>query len=325
MIHDQCCRAAGCRRHGDALTLGRLAAFEQEWRLDEALEMIEPHDPAIRKEGIERARLADHGARVRLRKCLPEIGAAEHIGHDGLACLVRLPRHLRHADGIAHGLEEEQNHVGIGIVDQHGRDLADGQVALIADRDERREADAACLAAADERADHGARLRDETRAALGQTLALEHGVGRERQRPVRIDHAEAVRADEAYAALTRRRNQCRLARLAGFTALRKAAREDGRRRDAGLAAIADGLDDRVRAEHDIGVIRRLGAVGQRGVAGLAEELLVAGVDRINCAGEPVLAQITLRARVVLLHVAGGPDNGNALGAQQAVGEGSGHG
>ena len=286
--------------------------------------MIEPHDAAVREEGIERARLADHGAGVRLRKRLAEIRTAEHIRHDRLAKRVRFPRHLGDADRIAHGLEEEQNYVGIGIIHQHGRDLADRQVTLIADGDQCRETDAACLAAADQRADHRARLRDEARAALRQALALQHRVRRERQRPMRVDDAQAVRANEADATLARRGNQLCLPCLAGVSALRKTAGKDRRARDAGLAAIADGLDDRIRAEHDVGMIRRLGAIGERGIAGLAEELFVPGIDGVDRAVEAVLAQIALRARIVLLHVTGGPDDGDTLRTQQTVGEGPGH-
>jgi hypothetical protein len=131
--------------------------------------------------------------------------------------------------------------------------------------------------------------------ARGQALALEHGIGRERQRPVRVDHTETVRADQPHTTLARRRNERSLSCPASLAAFCEAAREDRRRRDARPAAILYRLDNRIRPQHDIGVVRRLGAIRERGVARLAEELLVAWIDRIDRTREAVLAQIPLRA------------------------------
>ncbi len=78
---------------------------------------------------------------------------------------MRLCRHRPHGLRLTQGLEEEQDDVGLGIIDQHAGDLADREVALVADRDQRGEAETARLAARDQRAGDAARLRDDSGAA----------------------------------------------------------------------------------------------------------------------------------------------------------------
>ena len=52
--------AARRRRHCDALSVSGLAALHEQRCLDQALEMVEPHDALVGEEDVERTGLADH-------------------------------------------------------------------------------------------------------------------------------------------------------------------------------------------------------------------------------------------------------------------------
>ncbi len=78
--------------------------------------------------------------------------------------------------GIAHGLEEQQDHARLGIGGEQLDQLAHAEVRLVADRHQLGEAEAARRAAREQRAEHGAALRHEARAARGQRVHLQHRV-----------------------------------------------------------------------------------------------------------------------------------------------------
>ena len=99
---------------------------------------------------------------------------------------------------VAERLEVEQDHVGVGVLLPVLQEVVAGEVGLVADRDERREADAARRRLVDRGDPERAALRREGDAARacgspGANVAFsETGV-------IGVGDAEAVRADEAHA------------------------------------------------------------------------------------------------------------------------------
>ena len=107
----------------------------------------------------------------------------------------------------------------------------------------------------------------------------------------RVEHAEAVRADEPHARGPAHGQQLRLARRAGGADLGEAGREDDERPHAGGAALARDLHDGLGLDGDDGQLDRLRHVGDRVVGGQVAEGPAARMHD----GEP--AAIARRAQV----------------------------
>jgi len=249
---------------------------------------------------------------VRARQRLAGGGAAELVGDHGLAGRVRLARGGRKRARVAHGLEEEQDDARLGIVGEEADDLADAEVGLVADRDELGEPQAARGAAREHRAEHGAALRDEARAAGGRRLHLEHRVHRERHAPGEVDHAHAVRPEQAHAERARALDEARLALGAFRARVGEAVAVDARHRHLAPAAVLERRLDVL--DHDEGVVDSRG-VGEAAVAGQAEDFTPGRIHREHLAGVAVLHQEALRAGGVLLRVARGADQRHGVGGE----------
>jgi hypothetical protein len=96
-------------------------------------------------EGIERGVRPGDGTGVRFRQLLADFGAAELVGDHRFARRMGPPCRVRQSLAVAQGFHEQHDGICLGIIDHQIGDLADRQVDLIADRDQPREADAACI------------------------------------------------------------------------------------------------------------------------------------------------------------------------------------
>ena len=199
---------------------------QQRRHVDQRFEHRHARDAVAPAEGIEGRVGAGDRAGVRLGELLADVGAAELVGDDRLAGGMRPPRRARQPLAVAQGLHEQQDRLGLGIVDQQVGDLADREVDLVADRDQPREADAARIGARQQRADQAAALADQAPAAGAQLVDGEGRVGGERHRRIGADRADAVGPDQADAGLLHDAHQLVLQRRAGRTRIGEAAGQD---------------------------------------------------------------------------------------------------
>ena len=77
---------------------------------------------------------AGQRARVRCRKVLADIGAAEFVHDDRFVRRISAPRRVCEPVGIAQRFEEQQDGAGMRIVDQHVGQFAHADVGFVADR-----------------------------------------------------------------------------------------------------------------------------------------------------------------------------------------------
>ena len=218
---------------------------------------------------------AGERAGVRARERVAEPRAPELVGDYRFPGGMRLARRCGKARRVAHRLEEEQDHARVPIVDEQLDQLADAEVGLVADRDQLGEAEAARRAAREHRAEHRAALRDDAGGAGGQRVHLQHRVHRERDAARDVDHAHAVRPEQADAERARTRDEARLARRAFRAGLGEAVGEDGDDGNAARAARLDGELHRVARRHDEGVVDRARGLGEVRVRAFAEDLRAA--------------------------------------------------
>ena len=115
---------------------------------------------------------------------------------------------------VAHGLEEQHVAVDVGIIERRRADLAEREVDLVADRDQAGKADAARLAAREQRADHAAGVRGGEDAADRQVRLVERGVGGKHRLVAQVDDAEARRPDDADAGVLQQISPNRASRAA---------------------------------------------------------------------------------------------------------------
>ena len=258
-------------------------APHQRQCLDQSFEAFDARDATI---GEERARyvvLARERASVGHRQFARGRGAAELVGNDRLAAFRRAEREVAQRGRIADAFEKQQVAVDIGIIEGRGADLADREIDLIADRHEPREADAACLPARHQRADHGAGVRGKEGAPDRNVRLGEGCVGGEQQALAQVDHAQARRTDNADPGFGRDLAQPVFTCEPVGAGFRETGRQDGRDLDARPAAFRDGVDHGVGRYQNVGVVRRFGQRRDRRVGALAQHRLAPCVDAIDFA------------------------------------------
>ena len=320
------------RRHGNTLApplrLRRGRAIDQQRRhVDQRFEHRDAGDAVAAAEGVEGGVGAGDGAGMRLGQLLADIGAAKLVDDHRLAGGMGAPRRLRQTIGVAQGLHEQQDGIGLRIVDQHVGDLAHREVDLVADRDQAREADATRIGTRQQRADQAAALADQRPPTLAQLIDGEGRIGRQRHRRIGADGADAVGADQAQTAFGHDAFEVVLQRGAGLTRIGEAAGQDRRHPDAALGAGGECIDGVLAVEQNIGVID-LARDGVEVLVGLDRENLGAGgIDRQDFAREAVFGEEALRPRRRLSLVGRGADQGDAFGFEQGAEEavGNGHG
>src|SRR5919204_1718517 len=160
---------------------GRPTSGDERRDLDQRLEEIDAQNAAIPKKSVERGIGARERAGVRARKALARLRAAKLVRDDRFAGSVRRARGARKARGIAHGLEEKQDHLRVRVFRQKPNELAQAEIGLVADGHELGEAKAPRGAARKDRAEHRAALRDETRGARARRIHLKNRVDAERK------------------------------------------------------------------------------------------------------------------------------------------------
>ena len=218
---------------------------------------------------------------------------------------MRLARRGGQALRIAHRLEKERDHLRRFIAHQQLEELADPEIGLVAHRDELGVAQPARRATREERAEHGATLRDEARRPRRRRLHFQHTVHRQREATRQVDHAHAVRSEKPHAERTRARHEPLLALGAGRSGVGKAVGIDAHDGDAFARAVLKGALHVL--DHDERVIDLAGRIRKAPIGPLAEHFVARCIDRHDAARVAVLAQIALRPRGVLARIAGGAD------------------
>ncbi len=287
--------AAGCGREHRNLRrprtdgADRRAAYQRQ-RLEQRFEAFDARDAAISEECARDIVLAGERAGMRDGDVARRGGTAELVADDRLAARRRAEREFAQHGCVADRFEKQQIAVDVRIIECRQANLADREIDLVADRHEAREADSLLFAARHQRADHGTGMRGEECAADRDVSFRERGVCGEHHAFAQIDDAEARRADHADAGLGRDFPQMIFARKTVRAGLREAGRQNGGDLHAGAPAFGDGVDHGVGADHDVGVVRRLGQRADGFPRALAEHRLAPRIDRIDRAAIARLAE-----------------------------------
>ena len=244
--------------------------------------------------------------------------AAELVGQHRLAAFGGGQREAAKRIGVPHGLEEQHVAVDAGIVERRRADVAEREIDLVADRYQAGEADAARLAAREQRADQAAAVRSREDAAHRQVGLIEGGVGRHHRFGAQVDDAEARRSDQAEAGAGAGFAQALLACDARAAGLRETVGQHGRDLDAELPAFLDRRDRGLGLGHDIDVVGRLRQRGERWPRALAEHALAPRIDRIDAAGIAHLPQKFQRPARGLAGIVRLADDGDRARREQRV-------
>ena len=140
------------------------------------------------------------------------------------------------------------------------------------------EADAACLAAREQRADHASGVRGDEGAADRQFRLVEGRVRGQHRLAAQIDHAEARWPDERRP-VRAQTSRSRSSRARRRRRLRQAVGQHGRDLHAEPPAILDRFDRGLGRRHHVDVVGRLGQRRERGPGALAEHRLAPWIDR----------------------------------------------
>ena len=305
--------AAGGAHHGDArsglpgLRCRRTDAPQQRCDLEQSLDLVDPHDAVRAKKGIEGSVFAGDRTGVRDRKLRAHLGAAELVDNDCLADTVGGPCGRRQQGRIAQGLQEQRDHIGVRIINQHRGDFTHTDISLIAHRHQAGKPAAPCLPARQQCAQHRAALRHHRHTARGCEFTSQRGIDGERHAADHVDHTDAVRAQQSHAELARTRSECCLLTRAFRTGFGKSVGEDGHHWHLLATAGFECLGHIGCRHHHEGMVDRTGHAVEVRKSLLAEEFAAGAVDRPDGPGPTVTAQKLLRAGGVLAGIARGAD------------------
>ena len=172
-------------------------ARQQRQPFDQRVERVDARDAAFGQKHVGDVVLAGERAGVRDRELARRRRTAELVGEHRLAARCRAERKAPQARGMAHGFEKQHVAVDAGVIERRLADVAEREIDLVADRDQPGEADAARLAAGEQRADHAARVGGGEDAADRQVLLVEGGVRGQHRLAAQVDDAEARRTNDA--------------------------------------------------------------------------------------------------------------------------------
>lgn len=299
---------------------GRPRPHQQRRDFQQRLEQLHAHDAVFAKKRIAGGVRSGQRSGVRHRQLRAHLGAAELEHRDRLARPVGGTRRIGQCRRITQRLEEQQDDVGLRIVDQQPGDLAHRQVALVAHRDHAREPESAGLASREDRAQHRAALGHERHPPGRERVAGQGRVDRQGHLARDIDHADAVGPQQAHAQFAGPCHQRLLHRLAFRARFGEAVAVHRDHRDTLAGAAFEGRQHALGGHHDQRVIDGTGDGLDAREGRLAQDLSATWIDRVERSAVTMLAQIDLRAGGVLGGVGRGADQGDRARLEQGPGQ-----
>ena len=274
-------RPTGDRQHANPVALGQAALREQLGDVDDRLHVVDLDQAGLAHGGAVEIVAARHVGGVRGRSLDAGLRGAGLPDQHRLAGLERLAPHLQEAPGVRRPLQIGKAERGALVVQEGGKQLRHVDVGLVARRHAIAEAHALGLGQVDHGIAEAAGL-ERARHAAGAELGLV-GDAAECRIDARLQgqHALAVGADDAHAALGDGPLQL-LLELAPFgPRLAEAGRQHHRKRNGSLAAVAQRLAHcRRRHGHD-GKVARLTDRAGVGMALEAVQLPILGIDEMD--------------------------------------------
>ena len=160
--------AAGHREHRDAVALRQRIGGQHGGDGDGLVEIVGNDKAVFGEHRVIGRRPAGHAGGMRGRGALAGAGAADFCHDDGLADFRRAAGRGEKFVDVADALDEQQDHVGRGILHHVVEELAGAEIALIAGADDITERNAERLGAMlDGKADAAA-LRDDADPPFGR-------------------------------------------------------------------------------------------------------------------------------------------------------------
>ena len=232
----------------------RTATSESSWSVSAS------DHAGLAEHGLDRGRRAGQGGGVRAGGALACARAAALHREDRLLA-GDPPRDAPELARVAERLEVEKDEIGVRVVLPVLEQVVRGDVRLVADRDERREAETARRRLLEQREPERSALRGEADVARREVVRRE---GRVQPRPGGED-PEAVRADQPGAVRAHPASSCSWRRMPSMPVSAKPGGDHAegarplRHRRLGLG------EDRVAGDAEHGQVDDVGDVGDRGV------------------------------------------------------------
>ena len=304
--------AARDRQHADRRA-GRLAPLrEQLGDVDDRLDVVDLDQAALAHGRAVEVVAAGHVGGVRGRGLDAGIGGAGLPDQHRLAGLERLAAEIEEAARVRRALEIGEGERRAGVVEKGREQLGGGDVDLVAGGDAVAKAHALRLGEVDDGVAEAAGL-EGARHAAGLQLGLVGDAAERGPHPgLDGEHALAVGADDAHARLGQHPLQLLLQLAPLGSRLAKAGGEHHRERDAGLAAVADRLDDAGRGDRDHRQLARRGDGHDVRIAREPVQLRIPGIDGKDAAAVAGVLQRLERVAADAGDVGGRADDGDAL-------------
>ena len=261
---------------------------------------------------------------MRRRRALARAGAADLGDNDGFAGLGGAPGRGEKLPDVANALDEQQDHVGRGILHHVIEEFAGAEVGFIAGADDVTERDAERLGAVIDRKADAAALGDDADPPRG----------RDQPRRVRLDvdgRAEGggdalgfavksfrIGTGNPHAGCAGEIGDRVLHGGAVAALLGESRRDDHRIPDADGGAFPERAENRARRNDDDGKIDRLPDRRDRRIAFQPVDIAVIWIDRIELARKFVLAQHRQQPARDFLQIARRADQGDARGREERI-------
>jgi len=286
-VHHHPAAAAGGGDHRHAAPLHRAPAGEHRRDVQQRVQHVDLHDTDIAQERAHGRAPAGERAGVRRRELLAHLRAAGGEGDHRLAGLPCAPHHGFEAARLPHRLEEQQDRIGVFVVDQKLAQFTHGQVRFVAAGHQPGEAHPPSLPLREQRAHHPSALRDHAVTARQQLRERQHLGGGQGHPVDEVDEPQAVGAEHAHAVRARRGDQPRLACLPLRARFAEAVAQDGDAGDPRLTTGHDRLLHMRGRQQDDRVVDRAAHLADGGVGTFAADLAAVRIDGVQLPAKTV--------------------------------------
>ncbi|MCY1286857.1 hypothetical protein D9M70_358360 [compost metagenome] len=280
--------------------------------------IVHAPDAMALQKGIDRAVLVGDGAGVRRRGALPVLRAS---GLDRHHRHVARPRHARGLGeylGVGQAFQVQQHQPHAGIMRHRQRQLAGGDVGLVAGGMHVAHADALAAQQPVDHRRHAAALADHGNRAVLRRHLDEHGRKAGDGAAAEVGQPLAVGTDQPQPAGARGAHHLVLLAPAFGTGFAEARCDHDGRRHAQPRAVPHGLHGGIAGDDDDRELWDFRQRVQRGTGAQALDGVALGVDRVERAGVAVRLHVVDGTAADLVDIVGGADHGDGAGSEQGL-------
>ena len=316
-VSEQHAGAAGQRHHTDTVATWKLLGAEGLAVVDEIINVLHFDKTAFTECGAEQFITGGQSRSMRSGGLAADFGVADFPDQDRFAEFQCTGADAAQASAFGGAFKECGEDFDIGPFNQVFHPVERGQVGFVAGGNDMVEAEPVVAADGHHAEAKAAGLRDHGDRAGLECLQLKRAAEAESEIGIEVEHAKAVRANDANATGFDCGEQLVIEFLAGFAGFTETCRQNDREGDAGFSALFDGPRHQSTRQGNQCDVAGFGYRGDIRITLQSLDLGVFGIDRINLSLKAIFGQQLDRLAADACEVGGGANDSDTAWIEKA--------